>query len=80
MVNIKNNGDNINEVQATVNAGFNLFKLSEEIKSDLSGFAPVTAPFGEFDIVGDSEVLLYQRIGKIDTRFPLCLVGEKKSS
>jgi hypothetical protein len=77
LINIKNNGDNINEVQAQVNAGFSLFKLSEDIKSDLPNFAPVIAPFGEFDLVGDGEVLLYQRIGKIDTRFPLCLAGER---
>ena len=77
LINIKNNGDNINEVQAKVNVGFSLFKLSEDLKSDLPNFAPVTAPFGEFDVVGDGEVLLYQRIGKIDTRFPLCLVGER---
>ena len=75
MVSIRANGDNTNEVQATVNANFNLFKLTDELKSNLSNFAPMIAPFGDFDVSGEGEVLLYQRIGKIDTKYPLWIMG-----
>jgi hypothetical protein len=75
MVSIRTNGDNTNEVQASVNANFNLFKISEELKSNLSNFAPMIAPFGDFDVSGEGEVLLYQRIGKIDTKYPLWIMS-----
>jgi len=77
LVTIRSGGDNTNEVQARVNTDFNLFTLSEALKSELAKFPPAIAPFGEFTVEGDSEVLLYQRIGKVDTQYPLCILGER---
>ena len=76
LVSITSGGDNLNQVQARVNPAFSLFKLSEELKNELPNFAPVVAPFGDYKIGGESEILLYQRIGKVDTEYPLCLIGE----
>lgn len=76
LVSIKGDGRNTNDVQARVAGEFNLFNLEEEVRSNLPQFAPLTAPFGEFTANADAQVLLYQRIGKIDTRYPLLVIGE----
>ncbi|MEO0779756.1 MAG: hypothetical protein AAF146_24570, partial [Bacteroidota bacterium] len=36
------------------------------------------APFGEFKDNGIASILLYQRIGKVDTKFPLLVFGEDR--
>jgi membrane protein implicated in regulation of membrane protease activity len=76
LLTVQGSGDNTNEVQARVNTGFSLFTLSDELKSELMNFAPVVAPFGEYTS-SNGEVLLYQRIGKVDTQYPLCILGER---
>ena len=73
---IRSDGRNTNEVQGRVAGGFNLFTLDEQISQQLLTFAPLTAPFGEFDPSPDAQILLYQRIGKIDTGFPLLIMGD----
>lgn len=69
----QNSNDN---VQASFNPNFNLFTIDEELRRNLPNFNPLTAPFGDFSARGDAQVLLYQRIGKVDTKYPLLLFGE----
>jgi hypothetical protein len=64
-----------NDVQATMNGTFNLFTLEDNMKQ-ISDFNPMTAPFGEFKELGGGQVLMYQKIGKVDTKFPLIMLGE----
>jgi hypothetical protein len=78
LISIRSDGRNTNEVQGTVAGGFNLFTVGERVDQQLSTFPPLTAPFGEFDLQAGAQTLLYQRIGKIDTRFPLLLLGEPR--
>ncbi|HFA51699.1 MAG TPA: hypothetical protein ENJ95_22010 [Bacteroidetes bacterium] len=68
---------NTNEVQAIVSPDFNLFTIDEDLRNKLPTFNPLTAPFGEFKTRGDAQVLLRQRIGKVDTPYPLLLFGEE---
>ena len=77
LLDLKSDGRNSNDVQAKVAANFSLFTLDERITSELPKFAPLTAPFGEFTDNANTQVLLYQRIGKIDTQYPLLLFGEQ---
>ena len=60
-----------NEVQAKVNESYDLFITSELIDKGLENFPPLIAPFGDFKAAPDAAVLLYQRINKIDTKYPL---------
>lgn len=64
-----------NEVQATVAENFNLFTVDAALKKDLPAFAPLIAPFGEFRAAEDAQVLLYQKIGKVNTEYPLVAFG-----
>ena len=77
IITITGDGRNTNDVQATLPGNFSLFTINENIPQNLQKFAPLLAPFGEFIESGNSQILLYQRIGKIDTKYPLLLFGEQ---
>jgi hypothetical protein len=78
MVGIVGDGRNTNEVQGKLAADFSLFTLSDPVKDKLFTFPPLVAPFGEFTVGSSGQPLLYQRIGKIDTQYPLLVVGEQE--
>ena len=80
LVAIQSDGRNTNEVQGRLAPGFNSFTIAETLEEALPNFAPLTAPFGEFVASEDAQVLLYQRIGKIDTRYPLLVLGEQRNA
>ena len=63
-------------MQGRVQSDFNLFTLNEDLSNELPNFSPLLVPFGEFTATGSGEVLLSQRIGKVDTEYPLLVLGE----
>jgi len=67
-----------NDVSARLVPGFNLFTLSDDLKQALPKFPPLTAPFGEFSAGPGATTILKQRIGRVDTEFPLVVVGESR--
>jgi hypothetical protein len=69
-------GQNTNDIQAKPAPEFNLFTLDERLARELPTFPPLLAPFGEFVPLANAQPLLYQRIGKIDTEYPLLVLGE----
>lgn len=76
VLSIQSDGRNTNDIQGKPAAGFNNFTLSDDLLNKLPNFPPLLAPFGEFTAAPSANVLLYQRIGKVDTRFPLLVLGE----
>ena len=77
---IQGDGRNTNQVQASVFGGFNLFTLSDELRADLGKFPPLVAPFGEFRVNGNAQTLFRQRVGRVDTDYPLFLLGEENGT
>ena len=75
MMTLSADGRNMNDVQATVNGAFNLFTLDNTF-NQFPNFNPIQSPFGEFKEAGGGQVLFYQKIGKVDTKFPLIMLGE----
>ena len=73
------NGDtkNANNVQGIIAEDFSIFTIEDAIKKELPNFAPLNAPFGEFKEAVNAQILLYQRIGKVDTKYPLLVLGEE---
>ncbi|NRB62431.1 MAG: hypothetical protein HRU40_05270, partial [Saprospiraceae bacterium] len=71
---------NSNEVQGRVNSAFNLFNLNEDLPKSMAAYPPLTAAFGEFLDAGNGQVLLYQKIRKIDTQFPLLMLGDESGT
>lgn len=77
LITIQGDGKNTDEVQARIAPNFNLFTLSEEVNNRVNDFVPLIAPFGEYELGANTQTLLYQRIGKIDTEKPLLVFGEE---
>ena len=65
-----------NEVTILLNPAFNLFHLSDELKNKIQGFSPLISPYGEFNPAGGAHVMAFQRIGQVDTQYPLIMMGE----
>ncbi|HEX5111495.1 MAG TPA: hypothetical protein VFV79_01500 [Saprospiraceae bacterium] len=77
LVRIDNPGNNApNEVTMIYNPGFTTFKTSGELQTKLATFSPLLSPYGEYTPSPSAQILAYQRIGKVDTQFPLILMGE----
>lgn len=70
-INIRSNGGNANNAQGTLEERFDLFTISDELKNKIEGYPPLASTYGEYDVSDKAEVLLYQRIGDINTEFPL---------
>ena len=76
MLSISGNTESTNDVQATIANNFSLYKIDPLITNAMPRFAPILAPFGQFSEGPNSSVLAYQRIGKVDTKYPLIIFGE----
>lgn len=77
LLRIDNGGNRApNEVTMLFNSAFNSFKTSDELRAKVSGFSPLTSPYGEYTAAPSAQILAYQRIGRVDTQFPLILMGE----
>ena len=77
LVRIDNPGNNApNEVTMIYNQGFTTFKTTGELQTKLATFSPLLSPYGEYTPSPAAQILAYQRIGKVDTQFPLILMGE----
>lgn len=72
---ITGDGKQTNDVQAILNNNFNLFELNDNQRK-INSFVPLTAPFGNFKVTGNAQTLYNQKIGKIETAFPLIVLGE----
>lgn len=65
-----------NEVTVVMNPAFSLFKLTDDLKIKIQGFSPLFSPYGEYVPSGSAQIMAYQRIGQVDTQFPLIMMGE----
>ncbi len=76
LVNIKGGTASTNNVQAVLDNTFNLFTLDEKMVKELPKFNPLTSPFGDYSATANAQVLLYQKIGSVETKYPLLAFGE----
>ena len=68
---------NSNEVTALFSSNFSLFNAETKTSDNLEKFVPVIAPFGKFKEGPKTNTLLYQKIGNIDTKYPLLSFSEE---
>jgi len=80
LLSFRSGGESINKVNGQVLPGFNLFTISDELRAGLIQFPPLTAPFGEFAPGPNASVLLNQKIGRVETDYPLLIVGESNGT
>lgn len=67
------------QVFSSLNPNFSLFNVHEKFKNNVSELPPINVPFGEYTLKGESEIVLYQRIGKVTTQKPLLLINRNQS-
>lgn len=80
LLSIKGGSQKPNLVQAIFNDQFSNFIIDDKIKQVLPDYNPLIAPFGNYDVSPSAQVMLYQRIGKVKTAYPLWLVGEENGT
>jgi hypothetical protein len=73
---LRNQFDNI---FPAFNPNFTLFNISEETREMMSGLPPVPVPFGEYVLKTETEVILFQQVGKIVTNKPLLMLNRNQA-
>ncbi len=76
LASVQSNAQQSDDVQARVSPQFASFTLSPELGSELPKFNPLTSAFGNFAATPQAQVVLWKRIGKVDTDQPLLALGE----
>lgn len=77
---ITGKGNQTNDTEGILKPGFNLFTLNPAIGDNIYKFPPLTTPFGDFTAKVDASVLLTQKIGSINTQYPLLVLGEEQNT
>jgi hypothetical protein len=67
-----------NDVEGVLNTDFKSFTLNEKLSDNIFKFPPLTTPFGDFKVRADAEILLTQKIGTVNTNYPLLALGEER--
>ncbi|NNK89630.1 MAG: hypothetical protein HKO89_03405 [Saprospiraceae bacterium] len=62
---------NLNNVTPVLSDDFKLFTLSDHFKGNISTFVPLKSLFGNYLITPTSTTLLNQKIGNVETNYPL---------
>ena len=70
------NANSTNDAGIAYNPNFNSFGLSENTTLKMKRFPPVTVPFGNYSLGTSSTILLKQRIGAVESDFPLLAFNE----
>lgn len=65
-----------NDALSELNANFTPFTISQELSNHISKYPPLNAPFGNYITDPSTHVLLYQKIGKVVTDYPLWAVSD----
>jgi hypothetical protein len=66
----------MNEVQAYKESSFTLFSIDQEIIDLLPILPPLYSPFGEYTVDAGSQAILSQKIGDIQSGYPLLVFSE----
>jgi hypothetical protein len=77
VIQIKSQSRNSEEIQASIQSSFSQFVLSENLKKAIPQFPPLMTSFGEYTSGPDVQILLYQSIKNIKTKYPMLAFGEK---
>lgn len=72
---INSQGNKSDQVTATLNTAFKRFNLTPEQTVILSKFPEMIVPFGDFRTSVQSDIILWQQVGTVNTKKPLLLVN-----
>ncbi|PTX21193.1 hypothetical protein C8N40_102166 [Pontibacter mucosus] len=69
-----NSSGQTDEVTAVPNSSFSNFQLPENAADRLQEYPPARVPYGEVRLAPNTEVILYQQVGRVRTNKPLLTV------
>lgn len=72
--------NNQNEALANYNTNFSQFSITKETQEIISDFPPLLSPFGNYDIGGNLNILAYQSIANVKTKYPLIAFANNTSN
>ncbi len=75
LINVISLNKDLDEVGVVFNQAFDLFRFDNEDQAVVESFIPVIVPFGNLEVKGKTEVILYQKVGNVKTSKPLLLLG-----
>lgn len=70
--------DEMQEVYAQPVTGFAAFTLSDSSRKKIASFPPLMTPYGNYSLSPAGVTLLKQRIGSIETTYPLLAFGDEQ--
>ncbi len=73
---INRSSQGINEVTPSFSKDFSLFTLTDDLRRNLSDLPPLFVPFGQFNTSPGAKKLLFQKIGAVQTEYPLILFDD----
>jgi hypothetical protein len=76
IIQINTTRTDMQEVFASPKADFSAFTLTDSTRRELAVLPPLLAPFGNYSAPSAPSVLLKQRIGSVETSYPLLAFGE----
>ncbi len=71
-------GNQTDRVVPAFNPTFNKFVYEDAQREALANFPPLVVPFGDFQVQGSTQVVLYQRVGRVQTNKPLLTLQENE--
>jgi len=77
LLNIQASRYQADQVNAIFNSLFMNFTLSEDLQFIMDDLPPVFVPFGKITLTADAQPMLFQKVGSVETKNPLLLLGEK---
>lgn len=66
-----------NDAEPTLNPGFALFNVSNELKNYLKEFPAVTCPLATYKLATGASTLIYQQIGQVRTENPMLVFNDE---
>jgi hypothetical protein len=75
-LNISGGQGSINDVYPILQSNFLSFEVKDSWKSGILSFPPLQLPFGSFIAGVNTQILMNQRIGRVETKYPLWLIGQ----
>jgi hypothetical protein len=76
-IHISSGRQEMQEIFAQPSIDFTVFTLSDSSKKKIAAFPPLLAPYGSYSSTPPGSALLKQRIGSVETSYPLLAFGDE---
>ncbi len=75
-IEINSRGTQFDKVTPAFNKNFTKFTFEDSKKKLVSKYPPATVFFASYQVTGSAQVLLYQRVGNVETQNPLLVLND----